>query len=132
MIGLDTNILIRFLTQDDPAQARIANAIMEQRLTTETPGYVSLVTLAETVWVLERTYRYSAQEIATAVEHILSTGTLVIQNRREIENALGIAEASAASLADALICALTAAAGCSVTLTFDRRAARLPGFALAS
>ena len=67
MIGLDTNILIRYLTQDDPIQSLRATEIIERRLTEENPGFVSIVAMVETVWVLDRAYRLAANEIAAAV-----------------------------------------------------------------
>jgi predicted nucleic-acid-binding protein len=66
MIGLDANILVRHLAQDDPIQSRKATELIEQRLTEENPGFVSVVAMAETVWVLERAYRLAAPDIASA------------------------------------------------------------------
>ena len=57
MIGLDTNLLVRYFTQDDPVQSPIATDVMERRLTQDEPGFVSVVVIAETVWVLDRAYR---------------------------------------------------------------------------
>jgi predicted nucleic-acid-binding protein len=65
MIGLDTNILIRYITQDDPVQATIATEMLERRLTAKNPGFVSVVAMVETVWVLDRAYGLTPQEIAT-------------------------------------------------------------------
>ena len=67
MIGLDTNILIRYLTLDDPAQSAKATEILERRLTLHNPGFVSVVAMVETVWVLDRAYGFTHREIATAV-----------------------------------------------------------------
>ena len=66
MIGLDTNFLVRYLAQDDPVQSPKATEIIERRLTEENPGYVSIVAMVETVWVLDRAYRLPAHEIAAA------------------------------------------------------------------
>lgn len=71
MIGLDTNVLVRYLTQDDPAQAARATRLMEQELSENEPGYVGLVALAETTWVLQRLYRASAAEIRDTVADLL-------------------------------------------------------------
>ena len=64
MIGLDTNVIVRYLTQDDPLQSRRATEIFERRLTPEKPGFICVVTMVETVWVLDRAYGLTAQEIA--------------------------------------------------------------------
>jgi predicted nucleic-acid-binding protein len=78
VIGLDTNILIRYLTQDDPVQSPKASEIIERQLTEEEPGFVSIVAMVETVWVLDRAYKLAAQEIAATVGRILQTGVLVV------------------------------------------------------
>lgn len=131
MIGLDTNILVRYLAQDDAAQSARATEILEQRLTEGQPGYVSLVTMAETVWVLDRAYGLSAAQIAGVVERMLQADALVIQNEQEVFTAMVALKTGTASFADALIGAVDRWAGCSTTLTFDRQAARLRDFALA-
>jgi predicted nucleic-acid-binding protein len=88
MIGLDTNILVRYLTQDDPLQSPKATEIIERRLTEETPGFVSIVAMVETVWVLDRSYRLPAHKIAAAVERMLQTDVLVIENEQEVFTAI--------------------------------------------
>jgi predicted nucleic-acid-binding protein len=130
MIGLDTNILVRYLTQDDPIQSPKATEIIERRLTEENPGFVSIVAIIETVWVLDRAYRLAAHEIAAAVEHVLQADVLVVENEQEVFTAMVALKEGQGSFADAVISALGARAGCSHTLTFDRKALRLPGFAL--
>jgi predicted nucleic-acid-binding protein len=80
MIGLDTNILVRYITQDDPIQSAKAREIVEQRLTEEKPGFVSIVVMVETVWVLERAYELTPVEIVRAVEGILQTDVLVVEH----------------------------------------------------
>src|SRR6266566_3143122 len=84
MIGLDTNILVRYLTQDDPIQSPKANEIIERRLTEANPGFVSIVAMAEIVWVLDRAYGLGAREIAAAVERILQTEVLAVENEQEV------------------------------------------------
>jgi predicted nucleic-acid-binding protein len=131
VIGIDTNVLVRYLTQDDPVQSARATRIFERMLTLTDPGFISLVTVVETVWVLERSYGRSGPEIAATVERILQADTLVVQNEQEVFTAMALLKSGAASFSDALIGALGAWAGCRSTLTFDRRAARLPAFTLA-
>jgi predicted nucleic-acid-binding protein len=128
MIGLDTNILVRYLTQDDPIQSPKATEIIERRLTDENPGFVTIVVMVETVWVLERAYRLAANEIAAAVERMLQTDVLVVENEQEVFSAMIALKDGQGSFADAVIAALSARAGCSYTLTFDHQALRLPGF----
>ena len=131
MIGVDTNILVRYLTQDDPVQSMRAIRIMEQLFTEERPGFVSLVAMVETAWVLQWSYGQTAGQIADTVEKLLRANTLLIQNAPQVFTAMAACRAGTASFSDALIASVGEWAGCSETLTFDRKAARLKGFVLA-
>lgn len=130
MIGLDTNILVRYLTQDDPVQSAKARDVIERRLTDESPGFVSIVAMVETVWVLERAYELTPHEIVSAVERILQTDVLVVEDEQEVFTTMIALREGQGSFADAIIAALGARRGCSRTLTFDRKALRLPSFEL--
>jgi predicted nucleic-acid-binding protein len=128
MHGLDTNVLVRYLTQDDPVQSRKATEIVERRLTPEHPGFISLITMVETVWVLASVYGLNDGEVATAVERMLQADTLSIQNEQQVFTAMVALRRGRGAFADALIGALGAWAGCDSTLTFDKKAGRLAGF----
>jgi predicted nucleic-acid-binding protein len=128
MIGLDTNVLVRYLTQDDPVQSAKATELIERRLTRRDPGFISIVAMAEAVWVLERAYRLGDAEIATTIERTLQADSLVVENEQEVFSAMIALKEGRGSFADALIGALGARAGCSATVTFDQKALRLPGF----
>jgi predicted nucleic-acid-binding protein len=130
MIGLDTNVLVRYLAQDDPAQSQKATELIERQLTEDEPGFISVVAMAETAWVLERAYGLPDHEIAAAIEGVLQAEVLVVENEQEVFTAMIALKAGRGSFADALIGALGAKAGCSRTLTFDQRAQRLSGFEL--
>jgi predicted nucleic-acid-binding protein len=130
VIGLDTNILVRFITRDDRAQSRRADEIFA-RLTEGDPGFVSVVVMAELAWVLERGYGYGNREIGSAIERMLQIDVLQIECEQQVLVAMVALQRGRGSFADALIGALASQAGCSTTLTFDRKALRLPGFALA-
>jgi len=131
MIGLDTNILVRYLTQDDPVQSAKATDILERRLTPKNLGFVSVVVMVETVWVLDRAYGLTAQETAAIVERLLQVEVLIIEDEQQVFTAMVALKQGRASFADALIAELGARAGCTRTLTFDQKAGRLPGFKLA-
>lgn len=128
MIGLDTNVLVRYLTQDDPVQSRRATEFIDRQLTEGNPGYVSTVVMAETVWVLERAYDLENAEIADCIERILQTAVIVVQNEQEVFAAMAVLKDGLGSFADGLILALATKAGCVKTVTFDRKALRLTGF----
>jgi len=127
MIGLDTNVLLRYLAQDDPVQSPKATEFIERKLTPERPGFVSIVTMVETVWVLERAYGLDRESLGAAIERILQADAFVVEQEREVFIALK-ALGSGLGFADALIEALGAKAGCSHTVTFGQKALRLPGF----
>ncbi len=129
MIGIDTNVLVRYLAQDDPVQSPKATELFERRLSEREPAFVSVVAMVETAWVLERAYGLAPREIAAAIERILQTEVLVVDCEQQIFTAMIALKNGNGSFADALIAALGEKAGCSRTLTFDRKALRLPGFA---
>lgn len=128
MIGLDTNVIVRYLTQDDPVQSRRATEILERRLTAERPGFVCVVTMVELAWALDRAYGLTPQEIAAALERMLQTDVLLIEDEQEVFTAMIALKERRGTFADALIAALGAKAGCKHTLTFDQKALRLSGF----
>jgi predicted nucleic-acid-binding protein len=130
VIGLDTNVLVRYLAQDDPVQSRQATELIERQLTAEDPGFVSTVAIVETAWVLDRAYGLADDEIAAAIERTLQADVLVVENEQEVFTAVIMLKQGRGSFADALIAALGVKAGCSKSLTFDRKALRVPGFEL--
>jgi predicted nucleic-acid-binding protein len=128
MIGLDTNILVRYFAQDDLVQSAAATDVIERRLTQQEPGFVSIVAMAETVWVLDRAYRLGREGIVAAIERMLGADTLVVENEPEVFTAMTAFREGSGEFGDALMGALSAKAGCSRILTLDRRALRLSGF----
>lgn len=128
MIGLDTNVLVRYLAQDDDEQTPRATEIVEA-LDEQGQGFVCLVALVELHWVLRRTFGVSADEAALIVEGLLAAAWLVVQESDLVRRAVGQAR-TGVDFADALVAELGAAAGCTTTFTFDRRAARHPGMTL--
>ena len=128
MIGLDTNIIVRYLSQDDPDQSPKATNLIERRLRADNPGFVSIVAMVETAWVLERIYGLRAEELAVAIERMLQVDVLVIESEQEVFAAMTTLQQGLGSFADALIGALGARAGCSHTMTFDQQALRIPTF----
>jgi len=103
MIGLDTNVLLRYLVQDDPVQSARATEIIASQLTEEEPGFVSLVTILEVVWVLKSLYKRSGQEIATDIELVLAADTLEVQNEQEVYYAVVALRNGTGTFEDALI-----------------------------
>ena len=129
MIALDTNVLVRFLVQDDPEQARLAGEIINQ-LTDDAPGFVSREVLVELVWVLERAYRFGRAEIAIALDGLLAATELLIERADEVGPALELYRNDGFGFADLMIAVAARSVGASELVTFDRKAARLPGVRL--
>ena len=129
MIGLDANVIVRYLAQDDPVQSMRAAEFLERRLSEDNPGFISTVAMAEIAWVLKRAYGFSDLDLASAIERLLQIDTLVVDSEKEVWEAAIALRDGQASFADALICFLGKEAGCSHTVTFDRKALQLPGFA---
>ena len=128
MIGLDTNVLVRYLAQDDPRQSAAATRLIEGSLSGEERGFVSLVTLAEVVWVMSSSYRVARGSVADIVERLLTAPQLTIEQAEVVWKALRAYRDSKADFNDALIAELGLEAGCTKTVTFDRKAAAHPGF----
>jgi predicted nucleic-acid-binding protein len=128
MIGLDTNIILRYLRQDDSAQSPRVNRIFEQQLSVEHPGFISIAATLELVWVMRSVMKLTSMEIAAHLQEILTTKTVAVQNRQQVYEAVCALEDGTGEFEDALIGALNSWAGCSTTLTFDRKAARLQYF----
>ncbi len=129
MIGLDTNILVRYLTEDDPAQTTAAGQVIDS-FSPDSPGFISLIVLAELVWVLESFYRFTKKEIEQVLETLLRSEELVLERAEVVSQALRMFRASRADFADCLIERSGHAADCEHTLTFDRKAAAGAGMRL--
>lgn len=130
MIGLDTNILIRFLTQDDWAQCARVDQLFAD-LTPQNPGFVALVTLAEINWVLLDAYGYTRAQALHALTLLINADSLAIERPDIARKALAhLGKHPQADFADVLIAQAGIAAGCAQVLTFDKRAANQAGMVL--
>ena len=129
MIGLDTNILVRFLVQDDPGQGAAARSLMA-RCSAREPGFVGREVLVELVWVLERAYGKSPGTIAGVILGLLESEELVVEAEADALAAATAYAEGAGDFADHMIAAATLSAGCRTLYTFDRRAARHNGVTL--
>lgn len=126
MIGLDTNVLVRYIMQDDPKQSSTATRLIEA-LTGESPGFVPIVTLVELVWVLESSYGLDRMEVAAVLERLLRSKEITLDRAELLLPALRAFRAGSADFADCLIARIAQAAGCAETVTFDLRAAKTAG-----
>ncbi len=128
-IGLDTNVIVRYLTHDDPSQTAAAARLIDS-LSSDSPGFLSLIVIAELVWVLEVSYRFKKNEIEHVLETLLRSKELVVERAEIVLQALRKFSISQADFADCLIERSGHAAECQYTVTFDRNAAKGAGMKL--
>jgi predicted nucleic-acid-binding protein len=128
LICLDTNVVVRLLVRDNPAQARRARALVERAIAAGDRLYVSDITVCELVWVLSVSYRFERIEVHDALHLLLGARELVFGSHDELREALARYGSGDADFADCLIAIKGHAAGCSSTATFDRALLREPGF----
>lgn len=126
MIGLDTNVLVRYVAQDDPTQSAKASELIES-LSVESPGFITLVSVVEMVWVLQSCYQSTKPEIVAVLETILRTKELVVEQAEIVWQALRRFSEAKADFADCLIERCANAAECAYIVTFDSKAAKTAG-----
>jgi len=124
MIGVDTNVLIRYIAQDDATQSARATRLIEKECSSAMPGFVGLVVLVEIVWVSESSYGAKRDEVVEIVRRLLSIKQLVVQDSEIVWKALRSFESGKADFADCLIQAVAVAAGCERTMTFAKQASK--------
>ena len=129
MIALDTNVLARYLVRDDAEQAEAARSLLES-LTVDRPGYVCREVTVELVWVLERVYGYSRDQIATILAELVATEGLVIEAADDVGSAAFRYRMGGAGFSDLMILAAAERTGAQPLYTFDQKAARLEGVTL--
>lgn len=124
MIGLDTNVLVRYIAQDDPTQSPRAVKFIEKECSATRTGFIGLVTLVELVWVSESCYGAAKEDVVGLLRRILSTKQLVVQDAETVWQALRLFEAGEADFADYLVERTASSEGCETTVTFDKTAAK--------
>jgi predicted nucleic-acid-binding protein len=129
MIGIDTNVLVRYIMQDDAKQARKATKLIES-LDSDNPGYIAIVSAVELYWVLTSCYELTGQQFAQALEAILRTRQLVVEQADQVARALRVFAQGKADFADCLIARSASGAGCVRTMTFDVGASKHAGMTL--
>ena len=130
MTGLDTNLLVRYVTQDDPVQASLATGFIEKNCSAESPGFINHIVLCELIWVLKRCYKVNQDQALQVIEQILRTAQLQVQEPQIVWKALKQAQKDKADFADFLSTQINLASGCEETVTFDRDASKINGAAL--
>jgi predicted nucleic-acid-binding protein len=129
MKGIDTNVLVRYLVQDDPGQARRATRFIESECSADEPALINRIVMCELVWVLESAYGYSRDKVTVALERILRTKQFRIEDHQEAWSSFREYQ-DGGDFGDAFIGSVNRRLACDHTVTFDRKAGRRPGFAL--
>ena len=122
MIGLDTNVIVRYITQDDSKQAAKANKLIEKSLSARKPGYITLVTLVEIVWVLDSCYEQPKESILNVIYALLTTRQIVVERADSVYIAMKRYRSGKADFSDAVISVVAENDGCDSIVTFDKKA----------
>ena len=130
MRGLDTNVLVRYLVQDDPKQASQASRFIETHCTEDSPCFVGQIVLCELAWVLQHNYNQNREQIASILSELLQVGELEVLEPDIVWRALEDYKKSNADFPDHLLARVNQAKGCDTTVTFDKKAAKQPAFQL--
>ena len=128
MIGIDTNVIVRYIVQDDAKQAKAATKLIEHSCSKDNPGYINHIVLCEIVWVLRRNYKLDKQSICQVIEQIMRTDRLVIEDIQLVWKALEAFKETKADFADCLLGQRNLQAGCQYTATLDNAASVTKGY----
>lgn len=131
MLGIDTNVLVRYLVKDDEAQFEKAQKLIKREVAAGRRVFIGQLVLLETEWVLRSRYGLSKNQLVETISSLLDTADIQFEDEPAIEEALFTWKDAAADFADCLIGAKNRRLGCRATATFDAKAARLPGFVVA-
>ena len=127
MIGLDTNVLVRYIAQDDPKQSALASKLIDG-LTIDNPGFITIVTVVELVWVLQSCYKSTKVEIVNVLNALIASKEMIVENTETLIRAIRIFSLSKADFSDCLIERSADKAGCEYSVTFDIGAIKHAGF----
>lgn len=130
MIGIDTNVLVRYITQDDAVQSALASEFLERICQPNEQGFVSFVVLTELFWVLQRAYKYDKQQLLLVLATLMATEYLVVEESDLAWRAYLAYRQGTADFADYLLGHIHQAHGCTYTITLDQRAAQNMHFQL--
>lgn len=130
MIGIDTNVIVRYVVQDDPVQSNLAADLIEESCSARDPGYIPQIVLCELAWVLRGAYGYSRKQVGDVLRQLMVTESFEIEDHSLAWDALGAYFDGKADYADCLLCGRNRQRGCLTTFTLDQKASVLEGFSL--
>ena len=129
-VGIDTNVLLRSVVGDDPVQSPVAKQFLLQQREQGVSIFINRVVLVETIWSLGRTYQFTKKDLCELLEGLIETESIELEDSVAVQEALESYRASNADFSDCLILLRNQAAGVALTMTFDKKAAKLQGFSL--
>ena len=132
MIGIDINILVRYITQDDELQSGVATEFIENYCSNGNKIFVNHLVICELVWVLKKCYKLSKPKTINVIEHILQVSQFSIENAQVIWQALTDYKRGSADFADYVVGRTNIFNNCEETITFDKKTSKSKGFALLS
>ena len=132
MIGIDTNVLLRLLLQDDATQARQVRSQIEAAEASGVPIFINDIVLCETLWTLRARFASDKDELVATLRGLLAVASFAFESRDTLQRTLATFERSTAGFSDCLIAAKNVATGCGHTATLDRAMGDLPGVKLLS
>lgn len=130
MIGLDTNVFIRYIVQDDEQQAQLATDVIENQCSVENPAFINEITLCEIVWVLKRAYHYDKSIILAVLKQLISGSEVYISSHVDAWEAYADYETGNADFSDYFIARINKKMGCPFTFSFDKKACQHENFKL--
>lgn len=130
MIGIDTNILVRYITQDDELQSGVATEFIENYCSNGNKIFVNHLVICELVWVLKKCYKLPKPKTINVIEHILQISQFSIENAQVVWQALTDYKRGSADFADYVVGRTNTFNNCDETVTFDKKAGKSNGFAL--
>jgi predicted nucleic-acid-binding protein len=130
VIGVDTNVLVRYVTQDDPVQSPIATRFLESELSVQNKGFVAAIVLCEFAWVLERAFKLGRVELALVLGQVLSIEVLEHEHWLDATEAVREFQSGRLNFSDCFIARMAEKSGCSELVTFDAALARRGGVRL--
>ena len=129
MLGIDTNLLVRYIVQDDPIQSHLVSEFFRKECTEETPGYINNIVLCELVWVLESAYSYEREQVADVLKIILETNGFIVEEPASAWSALEVYHTTPGiDFSDALLGERNHLQGCETTVTLDKKASKTKNF----
>jgi len=128
MLGIDTNVLVRFLVRDDQTQFEKTRKLLKREVSSGRRVFINQLVLLEAEWVLRSRYGLTKTQMLETISGLLDAPDIQLEDEPAVEEAVFVWRDANADFADCLIGARNRRLGCKATATFDTKALKLPGF----